>query len=123
MKHLCCICLEAPGKIPPWEMDDKNNPKQPLMCPKCIGAFARVKSHSGAYVQGLLEMLAWASKRARDAEHKRMAGKVKELEEKLRMDFNQEAEWLQECQLNIQSFDAEDKLTVESVNQILKVKK
>ena len=39
------------------------------------------------------------------------------------MDFNQEAEWLQECQLNIQSFDAEDKLTVESVNQILKVKK
>ena len=39
------------------------------------------------------------------------------------MDFNQEAEWLQECQLNIQSFDAEDKLTVGSVNQILKVKK
>jgi len=87
MKHLCCICLEAPGKIPPWEMDDKNNPKQPLMCPKCIGAFARVKSHSGAYVQGLLEMLAWASKRARDAEHKRMADKVKELEEKLRIEI------------------------------------
>jgi len=42
---------------------------------------------------------------------------------RLFMDFNQEAEWLQECQLNIQSFDAEDKLTVESVNQILKVKK
>jgi len=39
------------------------------------------------------------------------------------MDFCQEAEWLQECQLNIQSFDAEDKLSVERIDQILKVKK
>ena len=39
------------------------------------------------------------------------------------MDFCQEAEWLQECQLGIQSFDAEDKLSVERIDQILKVKK
>lgn len=41
----------------------------------------------------------------------------------LYQDFCQEAEWLQECQLSIQSDDAERQLSVEEVNSILEVKK
>jgi len=38
-------------------------------------------------------------------------------------DFCQEAEWLQECQLSLQSEDAERQLSVENIDNILKVKK
>jgi regulator of replication initiation timing len=41
----------------------------------------------------------------------------------LYQDFCQEAEWLQECQLSLQSEDAERQLSVESIDKILKVKK
>jgi hypothetical protein len=41
----------------------------------------------------------------------------------LYMDFCQEAEWLQECQLSLQSEDAERQLSVESIDKTLKVKK
>jgi hypothetical protein len=36
-------------------------------------------------------------------------------------DFCQEAEWLQECQLSIQSEDAERQLSVESIDNIIGV--
>jgi hypothetical protein len=57
------------------------------MCKRCIKAFARVKSHSGAHVEGLHTMLAWAAKRAREAEHRRMADKVNVLEYKLQKEI------------------------------------
>jgi hypothetical protein len=79
---LCSICKEAPGFMPPWDswipgsQDVRREVTQPLMCKRCIKAFARVKSHSGAHVEGLHVMLAWAAKRAREAEHKRMTDKL-----------------------------------------------
>jgi hypothetical protein len=36
-------------------------------------------------------------------------------------DFCQEAEWLQECQLSLQSEDAERQLSVESIDKIIGV--
>jgi regulator of replication initiation timing len=39
----------------------------------------------------------------------------------LYQDFCQEAEWLQECQLSIQSEDAERQLSVESIDKIIGV--
>jgi DNA integrity scanning protein DisA with diadenylate cyclase activity len=41
----------------------------------------------------------------------------------LYQDFCQEAEWLQECQLSIQSLEAEDKLSVENIDKIIGVHK
>lgn len=79
---LCSICKEAPGFLPPWDswvqgsQDVRSEITQPLMCKKCIKAFARVKSHSGAHVEGLHVMLAWAAKRARDAEHRRTSDMI-----------------------------------------------
>lgn len=90
---LCSICKEAPGFLPPWDswvpgsQDVRSEIMQPLMCKRCIKAFARVKSHSGAHVEGLHAMLAWAAKRARDAEHRRMTDKVNGLELKLRVEI------------------------------------
>lgn len=40
---------------------------------------------------------------------------------RLYADFCQEAEWLQECQLSLQSDDAERQLSVESINKIIGV--
>lgn len=82
----CCVCQNDAGFVPNWApytwegFTDKKARKQPLICKRCDKAFVRWRG-KGAY--STLDILAWASKRAREAEHRRMADKVNGLEYQL----------------------------------------
>jgi hypothetical protein len=82
----CCVCQNDAGFVPNWAkyvpggFADKTNITQPLLCKRCNMAFVR---WSGTDKRSTLDILAWASKRAREAEHRRMADKVNGLEYQL----------------------------------------
>lgn len=79
----CCVCLERAGKVPNWctytdsETLDKDNFKQPLLCDTCDKSLTNYKRNGRVYDN--LSMIAWASRRAREFEHRRMADKVNDL--------------------------------------------
>jgi hypothetical protein len=92
----CCVCLEAAGFMPngttytPRDTDTKDNITQPLMCKRCDSAFTSWRSrYASVNGQGatMLDILDWVAKRARAAEHRRMADKVNGLELKLRVEI------------------------------------
>jgi hypothetical protein len=67
----CTVCNEA-------MVDDPR-----VMCRAC----ARSYSHNKIEENTIYSVIEWAANRARKAEHKRMADKVKELELKLRIEI------------------------------------
>ena len=77
----CCICLDAPGFMPNWGhwspgANDQSNFVQPLVCKRCTKAFDSWRSrvtNSPIDKMSMLEIMAWVSKHARDAEHRRMS--------------------------------------------------
>jgi hypothetical protein len=91
--HKCCICKDAAGFMPVWdhwilkEYDIKGKVEQPLMCKRCQRAFANMRGRTSTQENATHEMLAWAARVSRKAEHKRMAYKVQELELKLRIEI------------------------------------
>lgn len=65
----CPVCLEH---------IDRNH-----MCNACAASYCRAQCPENTTIK----VIAWAAKRARILEHKRMADKVKELELKLRIEI------------------------------------
>jgi len=87
----CCVCLDTPGFVPCWipytpGATDRSNFTQPLLCKRCTKAFETWRNRIvsiGNREAYLFDVIVWASKRAREVEHRRMSDNVKELEYKL----------------------------------------
>lgn len=91
----CCVCFDVAGFMPNWvpyepeDTDDKNNTTYPLLCKRCDKAFTAWRSRFASVMgkgAGILDIMNWVSKRARAAEHRRMAHKVDVLEYKLQIE-------------------------------------